>query len=245
MRLVLALAPILLLAACGGGGGANESVVENVSPVANIAAPQGEDWTEVVSKTEQGGYVVGNPDAPIKVIEYGSRSCPACYAFAVTGYEPLMEQYVSTGRVSYEFREFLIHAQDLGVSLLGRCVPTERFFPMLDQMFIAQPQFNEAAQNLSSDTVQRIQSMPAQQAAAAWVEVLGYLDFVKQRGLTEAKARECLADEAAAAELAEMKVYGAEEMNVTGTPSLYVNGTKVNAITWEQFEPSLRAAGAR
>ncbi|MBA15960.1 MAG: protein-disulfide isomerase [Sphingomonas sp.] len=238
-------APLLMLAGCGGGN-ANTSESLQGDPVANVAAAEGTPWTEVVSKTEEGGYRVGNPDAPIKFVEYGSRSCPACAAFATTGYKPLMENYVATGRVSYEFRDFLLHPQDLGVALLGRCVAKERFFPMLDQMYVAQPQFNRTAQGLSQQTLAQIQSLPAPQAAKMWAQQLGYVDFVKQRGVPQAQVDQCLSDQAAVTELTTMLRYASNELGVNSTPTFFINGEKVpSGIVWSDIEPQIRAAGAR
>ena len=71
-RLLLLALP-LALAACGGGNGDANSSAPAASPVAAVPAPAGKDWTQVVSKTAE-GYVMGNPDAPIKLVEYGSPS---------------------------------------------------------------------------------------------------------------------------------------------------------------------------
>ena len=71
--------------------------------------------------TPEGGFRMGNPAAPIKLIEYGSLACPHCRHFAETGYKPLLQNYVRTGRVSYEFRNLLISGPDISVSLLARC----------------------------------------------------------------------------------------------------------------------------
>ncbi|QIG78453.1 thioredoxin domain-containing protein [Stakelama tenebrarum] len=243
--LAVLAAPFLMLASCGNGG-ADSNLTVQADPVANVAAEQGRPWTEVVVKTEEGGYRVGNPDAPIKFLEYGSRSCPACYAFATTGFTPLMENYVSTGRVSYEFRDYLIHPQDLGLALLGRCVGEERFFPMLDQMFEAQPQFAEKERGLAPQRVQQLRSMPAPQAAPQWMEALGYVDFVKQRGVPQSKVDACLADQDAIAELVRMMRHASNELGVRGTPTFFINGEQVQSgIIWSDIEPQIRAAGAR
>ena len=88
LRLASLALPLLILAACGGGSGdANSS-----APAASVAAvppPVGKQWTDVVVKTPEGGYRMGNPDAPIKLVEYGSRLCPTCGNFGRTGQEPL------------------------------------------------------------------------------------------------------------------------------------------------------------
>src|SRR3546814_9205378 len=82
-----------------------------------------QDWTQVVSKSPEGGFVMGNPNAALKLVEYGSRSCPTCGVFGRDGIPPLEENYVKTGKVSFEFRDFPVHGgPDLGLSTLGRCV---------------------------------------------------------------------------------------------------------------------------
>lgn len=243
MRVSLALLPLALLAACGGN--ASDGNVTG-DPVANVAAPEGRSWTEVVTKTDAGGYLMGNPDAPIKLLEYGSRTCPTCGRFGVEGMEPLMENYVSTGKVSFEYRDFLVHPQDLGIALLGRCVAPERYFAMLEAMFAAQPELLPRAQELSQQQVARIQAQPGPQAAPLWAEALGYIDFVKQRGVPESQARACLGNQEMIDELANMLRFASQEMNVTGTPSFFLNGRPLDGVLgWEQLEPRLRAAGAR
>ena len=124
-RFAVSVAALALLSACGGNGNSSAPA----APVAAVAAPAGQDWTQIVSKTADGGYVMGNPNAAIKLVEYGSRTCPTCGAFGQTGMKPLEEKYVKSGKVSYEFRDFLVHAPDLGVAALGlrswrRCRPT-------------------------------------------------------------------------------------------------------------------------
>ncbi len=244
MRTALFLAPVLALVACNGGN-ANEAAPVQGEAVENVAAPQGQQWTEIVTKTEQGGYLVGNPNAAVKLVEYGSRTCPACGAFAGQAFEPLMQDYVSTGRVSFEYRDFLIHPQDLAASLLGRCVSEERYFPMLEQMFAAQPELLPRVQQLSDQQITQLQSMPAPQAAPLWAEATGYLDFVKQRGLSESQARQCLNNAEMVEELVALQQVARED-NVSGTPSFFINGRAVpNTLNWAQLEPQLQAAGAR
>ena len=33
---------------------------------------------KTASETPEGGFVIGNPNAPLKLVEYGSLTCPAC-----------------------------------------------------------------------------------------------------------------------------------------------------------------------
>ena len=57
------------------------------------------------SRSEDGGFVVGEPDAPITIIEFADFACPHCQ-----NYRPIIEQviidYVATGQAKFEFRIF-------------------------------------------------------------------------------------------------------------------------------------------
>ena len=46
------------------------------------AAPAAVDWVDHVVATPDGGFLMGNPAARVKVVEYGSRTCPHCARFA-------------------------------------------------------------------------------------------------------------------------------------------------------------------
>lgn len=242
-RLVSAILPLIALAACGDNSGTANSG-SPAAPVAAAPAPSGQDWTQTVAQTKEGGFVMGNPAAPIKLVEYGSRLCPTCGAFANTGMKPLIDTYVKSGKVSYEFREYLVHgAPDFAPALLGRCVGTTAFFPVLEQMFAAQstilPKMEDAQAFQAT-----LQGKPPEVFSTAWAEKLGYIDFVKQRGLPEAKARACLTDKAEIDKMVKNMDVGTQ-MGVSGTPSFFLNGNQLQgAISWEQVEQQLKAAGA-
>lgn len=232
---------LAMLAACGDGGSTNTAAPNSI---AAAPAPAGQDWTQVVSKTADGGYLMGNPNAPLKLVEYGSRTCPTCGNFGRTATQPLEENYIKTGKVSFEFRDFLVHAPDLGVATLGRCVGEAPFFPVLHQMFADQDQFLQKLESVPADFQQRLQGMSPAQQATAWVEHLGYIDFMKQRGLTEAQARQCLSDGSRIEELAKISEVAMRDKEVTGTPTFILNGEKLDAASWPQVEQALKAAGA-
>jgi protein-disulfide isomerase len=239
----LAILPLIALAACGD----NSSTVNSgaaAAPVAAAPAPAGQDWTQTVSQTKEGGFVMGNPAAPIKLVEYGSRLCPTCGAFANTGMKPLIDTYVKNGKVSYEFREYLVHgAPDFAPALLGRCVGTAAFFPVLEAMFAAQPTVLPKMEDAQAFQA-TLQGKPPEVFATAWAEKLGYIDFVKQRGLTEAKARACLSDKAEIDKVVKWMDAGTQ-LGVSGTPSFFLNGNLLQgAVSWAQVEQALKAAGA-
>jgi protein-disulfide isomerase len=246
MRFALAMLPLLALAACGGGSENASTPVTSSTPVAHVAPPAGKQWVDVVSKTPEGGFRQGNANAPIQLVEYGSRTCPTCGRFAAEGVEPLRAKYISTGKVSYEFRDFPLHgAPDLALALLNQCVGPDAFFPMLDQMFANQSNFVDKQLKLPEAFQQQLQGMAPPQAAAATADALGMVEFVKQRGLPEAKARQCLADPVTIKSIADVMADATTNRGVQGTPSFFINGKAVDAAMWSQVETALQAAGAR
>ena len=104
------------------------------APVASVPPPAGKAWNDVVSATPEGGFRMGNPDAPVKLVEYGSRTCHVCADFDKAAHEPLTTRYVATGKVSYEFRDYLRNGADVAAALVGGCGGTGPFFTIVNQM---------------------------------------------------------------------------------------------------------------
>ncbi|WP_294355330.1 thioredoxin domain-containing protein [uncultured Sphingomonas sp.] len=240
-RIALLAGALALMTGCSGS---NDAPSAPAGSVKAAAAPTGQDWTQTVSQTPEGGFVAGNPNAPLKLVEYGSRLCPTCGAFANTGMRPLMDNYVKTGKVSYEFREFLVHgAPDFPPALLGRCGGTQPFFPLLEEMFAAQPTVLPKMEDAGAFQ-QAQQGKKPGQIFTAWAEKLGFIDFVKQRGIPEAQARACLTDEKQIEALTKYMDAGTEK-GVQGTPTFFLNGNKLdNVVTWDGVQGALKNAGA-
>jgi protein-disulfide isomerase len=236
----LAPAFALFAAACSGGG----DNVTQAAPVAAVQAPAGGNWTETVAKTEE-GFIVGNPAAPIKLVEYGARLCPGCKQFAETGFEPLMKTYVSTGKVSFEFRDFIIHGPaELGLALIGQCGDTSTYFPVLEQMYRNQDAMNQALMGVPPQQQQALQSGPPAQIITGWTRAIGGIDFMKQRGLAEPKALQCLSDQARIDAITAITQKRGADGTVSSTPTLLLNGNKLESVGWTDVEKALKAAGA-
>ncbi|MGN6497377.1 MAG: thioredoxin domain-containing protein, partial [Tsuneonella sp.] len=76
--IALVAAAGLALAGCGKKADDANTPPASDKALASVAAPAGQQWSDVVATTEAGGYRMGNPDAPLKLIDYGSLSCPHC-----------------------------------------------------------------------------------------------------------------------------------------------------------------------
>src|SRR5215212_5074116 len=96
--LIFGAALALLLAGCGQSSGGSGNAA---APIVAIPAPNGGDWTATVEQTAD-GFRMGNPNAPVKLVEYASPTCSHCAEFSEEGTGPLKNVYVKTGRVSWE-----------------------------------------------------------------------------------------------------------------------------------------------
>ncbi len=239
----LALPLALGLSACGGDK--DDEAALSGEPVAAVPAPEGKTWTETATITDRNGYLVGNPDAPIKLIEFGSLTCPACAAFSVEGSEDLLRDYVDTGRVSYEFRSFAIHGPiDLALTRLIDCGSPEQAVPLADQVWAnldtIMPQVQANAAQLDAAL-----KLPEDKRFVAFSEAAGLLDFFAARGISRDQARTCLADTKRLTELAEYsESYGSQD-DIRGTPTFFVNGAQLDGTSWNVVEAALQRAGAR
>lgn len=248
-RILCAVLPVLFVAACGKGdaGGNGSASAPAAAPVAGAKAPAGQNWVDVVSKTPEGGYVMGNPNAPVKLIEYGSRSCPHCAAFDAEGVPALKAGPIAAGKLSYEFRDFPVHgAVDIGPILVGHCVEPPQFFPMLDQMMASQQQLiGRTDKKISDEDQARLQKASPGQVATFLADFYGYVDFAKQRGVPDAKVKACLSDPKALDNIAKQADTASRQYNVAGTPTFIVNGTVATEVaSWAALQPVLKAAGA-
>ncbi|HUD28997.1 MAG TPA: thioredoxin domain-containing protein [Novosphingobium sp.] len=240
----LIAAPLALgLAACGKKD--ETGAPASGQPIAKIAAPAGKAWADVVAKTPEGGYRIGNPEAPIKLVEYGALSCSHCAEFAKESFEKLRDDYVASGRVSYELRYYMLNALDVPASLLAACGSTEAVIPLSEQFWAWQPKMFENMQAAGQQQLAAIDALPKERQIGAIAQIAGMTDFFASRGIARDQANACLADTTKAKALAEQTQKATEEFNITGTPSFIINGNSVGSSGWKEVEAKLQQAGAR
>lgn len=208
-------------------------------PVHKPAAVQ--DWTRMVAVTPEGGFRMGNPAAPVKLIEYGSLACPHCRHFEETGFKPLVEQYVRSGKVSYEFRNLLLNGPDIAISLLTRCSGPAKFFPMSEYVYATQPQWEKRFEDLSDADKAALDKMPEQRLIVRLAAIGGLSQIAARFGVAPARARQCLADPNGRQRLLQM-TQAATDAGITHTPTFLINGKASDAGTWDELELQLKAA---
>ncbi|QJB69181.1 DsbA family protein [Parasphingorhabdus halotolerans] len=246
MKKITYLAPLALamaLTACGGA--AETEGASSGEAVAEVAAPAGQQWSEVVAKTDAGGYVMGNPDAPIKLVEYMSITCSHCATFGEQAFDSIRDDYVNSGRVSFEVRNFVRDPLDLTAAILSRCGGEGPFFALTKQALNNQTAMFEKAQGMGEATYNDILKSDPNVRFVRLAEQLELTSFFQQRGVSADQAKACLSDEAAAEKLMADTQVAVKDFNISGTPTFLLNGKVVEGTNWPMIETKLKEAGAR
>jgi protein-disulfide isomerase len=200
------------------------------------------DWTRTVVMTPQGGFRMGNPAARVKLVEYGSLTCPHCAHFATTGAPDLAARYVRTGKVSYEYRNYVLNGLDVSASLIARCAGPGGFFRAADSFYARQTEWVDRVEAAGEDEWARVQALPPAQQAARFAELGGLARYAEIGGVTPQRARLCLADKAGLDRLMQMAA-AAEARGVHSTPTFFINNVMAPVKTWPAIEPLIRKAG--
>lgn len=207
-----------------------------VAPAQAPAAQQ--DWSRTIVATAEGGFRIGNPDAPVKLVEYASLTCPHCAEFATQSRTSLIANHVRSGRVSFEFRNYILNGFDVTASLLARCAGPAGFFTLTERMLETQAGWYGRIQGISDSEKQRIMALPQDQAFVAVAEAGGLIELAAQAGVAPEQGRTCLGDAAAVGQLEQMAA-AAEALGVQGTPTFFLNGARLEVNTWPEIEPLL------
>jgi protein-disulfide isomerase len=184
-------------------------------------APQGKPMTTV----EPGDMTMGDPKAPVTVIEYASASCPHCAAFNNDVFPAFKARYIDTGRVFYVFREILTQPTNIAAAafLVARCAPRGQYFPVVDAFFHAQAEIYEK-QDLRTPL----------------------LRIAAQHGLNEKAVDACLSDKTAIKALNDRQDRYANRDGVNATPTFLIGDQRLDGEqTLDKLDAAIAAAEAK
>jgi protein-disulfide isomerase len=145
-------------------------------------------------------HSLGDPNAPVTIIEYSSLTCPHCAQFHNEVLPELKERYIATGKVRLVYRDFPLDQRALEASVLAHCAGPDRYFGLLEVMFRTQPTWARAG-DLSQ------------------LKGLGRL-----AGMSEAQMEACLADEELVDGILRTRLEGQEEYDLRSTPTFIIGG---------------------
>jgi protein-disulfide isomerase len=237
---------VLALAACNkhknessGTAPVNEKVT-----ITTANPPPGGTWADVVNETSD-GYMMGNPNAKVKLVEIGALSCPHCKAFEDEGVPTLVDKYVKSGQVSWEFRPYPIHGPiDVAADLVIRCNGLKTFFPLTQALYKDQSVWLGKLEAMPQDKLQQIQDLPTNQVFVQMANVMGLQDWAAARGVPQAKSNQCLSDQKMIDHEVQVTTNVANQYpDFEGTPSFIINGTMLKSTaSWDKLQPQLDAA---
>ena len=154
----------------------------------------------------EGDMDLGNPNAPVTLIEYASATCSHCARFDRDVFPTLKARYIDTGKIHYIFREFLTPPVPVAAAafVLARCAGKDKYFQVVEAVFRSQ---DEMFATQDSRTP--------------------LLRIAKSMGMTEDKFNACLSDSAALDGVQKRMDRGVTEDKIEGTPTFLVNGKQV------------------
>jgi len=161
--------------------------------------------------------ILGNPDAPITIVEYASMTCPHCAHFADDVLPDLKKNWINTGKAKLVLRDFPLDDEAVHAAMIARCAPPDRFYAFVDTFFSDQEKWVAA---------------PDYQAALARLAELG--------GMSKDEVDKCLKDTALENKVLASRLAAGNQLDVNSTPTFFVNGTKfTGAPTVAEFDKLL------
>jgi protein-disulfide isomerase len=195
----------------------------------------------LVERTD-GGHLIGNPEADVKLIEFASYTCGHCANFARQGEGAIKLVYVPTGKVSFEIRHLLRDPVDLTAAMMAQCGDPAKFPRNHAEFMYRQSEWIEKASNATQAQMARWQfGMPSARRRAIASD-LGFYDLMDRRGYDRVELDRCLNDDAKAESMANQSVADIQTYNLRGTPSFVLNGELLSQThSWAALQPLLDA----
>ena len=171
----------------------------------NTTAPPAQGEVDTAALMEAGPLpemVLGDPDAPVTIVEYASMTCGHCATFHTRTLPELKEKYIDTGKARLIFREFPFDPRAEAGFMLARCAD-DKYFAMVDVLF-------------------------KQQQSWAGVENArdALLQISKLAGFTQESFEACLTNQELLDDVRAVRERGATQFQVDATPTFFIEGQK-------------------
>lgn len=190
------------------------------SAQSNFTAQTAAVATNSVSPDE---HTLGNPKAPITMIEYNAPSCPHCAHFRETMFPQVKSDYINTGKVFYILRVFRIVPADAAVESIAHCLPADRYFSFIDLALRNQkvwyPIFNGEYDRSA------------------------LIKLATRAGLSADKADLCIADKDEQTRIDHVTQNATQRYSINAVPVFVINGTVVQATEadWPKLQTRFEA----
>lgn len=148
---------------------------------------------------------LGPTEAKVTIVEYASMTCGHCSHFHKETFPKLKEKYIDAGKVRFIMREFPLDNLAAAASMLARCAPGDKVYPMIDMLFQTQSDWAYAQGN----------------------PVPKLFEIAKQAGFTQESFDKCLTNQKLLDQINAQRARAADQFGVSATPSFYINGKKL------------------
>lgn len=196
-----------------------------VSPAPAAAAPPHQLLAETQNALAltKDDRILGNPDAPITIVEYASLTCPHCAHFANEVLPELKKKWIDTGKAKLVLRDYPLDKVALPAAMIARCAPPDRYYAYIETFFATQEKWVAASD--SREALSRL---------------------ARLGGMSKEELDNCLKDTALQDKILEGQLAAQKELDVKATPTFFINGTKfAGAPTVEDFDKALSGLSAK
>lgn len=166
-----------------------------------------------------GESFLGNANAKVVLVEYGSLVCGHCADLATDVMPEIKKKYVDTGKVKFVFRPMPTQPASLsiGLQVIADCAGGQKRYQIIDEFY-------------------RNQGIIFQRANSANGALKYALQLAnKSAGLDENRAKTCLQDSAMIAKVQDIADWGDRTYKISGTPTLLINGKDIDPMNTNQF----------
>lgn len=190
------------------------------------AAGQGGQEVPTIADTD---VILGDPNAPVTLVEYGDYQCPFCGRFFAQSQQKIVDNYVKTGKVKFVSKDiaFLGVESDLAAEAAQCAKEQGKFWQFHDEIF--KREIIDGEENNGNMNTQ------------FFVDIAGTL------GMDAKKVEQCL-DKRTYKSVIEANMLDAQRIlgGQVSTPTIFVNGTMIRgAVPYEQFAAAIEAELAK
>lgn len=172
-------------------------------------------WAETVEPDPEAGVPLGPEDAPVTILEFADYQCPHCAQFGTFTGRLIRQNYIQErGLVRWVLYDYLVgFPNDVPAAIAARCAGEQgRHWEMHDILLAQQSRWG------SSDAPGGL-----------------FRDYAERIGLDRAAFETCLAERRPLEEVMASHAYG-QQLGVQGTPTLFLNGRKLDNRTESSYE---------
>ena len=163
-----------------------------------------------VERELDGDHIISLGEPKNTIIEYASMTCPHCSDFHGDVFPKIKKDLIDTGIVKYTFRDFPLDPFAMAGTMIANCVDEDKYFDVINVLLKTQKK---------------------------WIErgYQGIISVAKNFGLSEEDTKRCLSDKELINLIESNMNLASNSFGITGTPSVFVNGKKIQSLKYEDI----------